>query len=73
MKDGSGNPPDFSSGDYSVPKPRDPDAAVTQGKLGHAQKKSLLRISKGIDVLFSLGELIVFFFFFLHSVFIIRI
>jgi hypothetical protein len=44
MKDGSGNPPDFSSGDYSV----QPDAAVTQRKLGHAQKKSLLKISKGI-------------------------
>jgi hypothetical protein len=51
MKDGSGNPPDFSSGDYSVPKPRDPDAAVTQRKLGHAQKKSLLKISKGILLL----------------------
>jgi hypothetical protein len=35
MKDGSGNPPDFSSGDYSV----QPDAAATQRKLGHAQKK----------------------------------
>ena len=34
MKDGSGNPPDFSSGDYS----EQPDAAATQRKLGHAQK-----------------------------------
>ena len=47
MKDGSGNPPDFSSGDYS----EQPDAAVTQSKLGHAQKKSLLKISKGILLL----------------------
>jgi hypothetical protein len=47
MKDGSGNPPDFSSGDCSV----QPDAAVTQRKLGHAQKKSLLRMSKGIVLL----------------------
>ncbi|WP_426062401.1 hypothetical protein [Flavobacterium sp. DSP2-3-1] len=46
MKDGSGNPPDFSSGDYSVK----PDAAVTQRKLGHAQKKIPLEISKGIAV-----------------------
>jgi hypothetical protein len=44
MKDGSGNPPDFSSGDYSV----QPDAAVTQRKLGHAQKKSLLKFQKGL-------------------------
>jgi hypothetical protein len=44
MKDGSGNPPDFSSGDCSV----QPDAAVTQGKLGHAQKKSLLKFQKGL-------------------------
>jgi hypothetical protein len=48
MKDGSGNPPDFSSGDYSV----QPDAAVTQRKLGHAQKKSLLKMSKGIGVFY---------------------
>ena len=44
MKDGSGNPPDFSSGDYSV----QPDAAATQRKLGHAQKKSLLNFQKGL-------------------------
>jgi hypothetical protein len=48
MKDGSGNPPDFSSGDYSVPKSRDPEEAVTQRKLGHAQKKSLLKFQKGL-------------------------
>ena len=47
MKDGSGNPPDFSSEDYS----KQPDTAVTQRKLGHAQKKSLLKISKGILLL----------------------
>ncbi|HEY4618161.1 MAG TPA: hypothetical protein VIH09_08205 [Flavobacterium sp.] len=44
MKGGSGNPPDFSSGDGSV----QPDAAATQWRLGHAQKKSLMTISKGI-------------------------
>jgi hypothetical protein len=50
MKDGSGNPFMQRSEikDCSVPKPRDPGAAVTQRKLGHAQKKSLLRMSKGI-------------------------
>lgn len=47
MKDDSGNPSDFSSGDYS----EQPDAAVTQRKLGQAQKKSLLKISKGILLL----------------------
>ena len=56
MKDGSGNPPDFSSGDCSA----QPDAAVTQRKLGHAQKKSLLKLSKGIGVLYVLGEIIRF-------------
>ena len=47
MKDGIRNPPNFSSEDYS----EQPDAAVTQRKLGHAQKKSLLKISKGILLL----------------------
>jgi hypothetical protein len=56
MKDGSGNPPDFSSGDCS----KQPDAAVTQRKLGHAQKKSLLKISKGIGVFYVLGGIIRF-------------
>ena len=56
MKDGSGNPPDFSSGDYS----EQPDAAVTQRKLGHAQKKSLLKISKGIGVFYVLEKIIRF-------------
>lgn len=51
MKDGSENPPDFSSGDCS----EQPDAAVTERKLGHAQKKSLLKMSKGIRVLYVLG------------------
>lgn len=60
MKDGSGNPPDFFSGDYSVPKPRDPDAAVTRRKLRHAQKKIPLEISKGIGVFYVLGEIIRF-------------
>jgi hypothetical protein len=44
MKDGSGNPPDFSSGDCSV----QPDAAATQCRLGHAQKKSLMKIQQGL-------------------------
>jgi hypothetical protein len=72
MKDGSGNPPDFSSGDYS----EQPDAAVTQRKLGHAQKKSLLKMSKGIVYFMFTRKLFVFFFvfvFFFHRVFIIRI
>jgi methylase of polypeptide subunit release factors len=56
MKDGSGNPPDCSSGDYSA----QPDAAVTQRKLGHAQKKSLLKMSKGIGLFYVLGEIIRF-------------
>jgi hypothetical protein len=56
MKDGSGNPPDFSSGDCSV----QPDAAVTQRKLGHAQKKIPLEISKGIGVFYVLGKIIRF-------------
>ena len=46
MKDGSGNPPDLSSGDCS----EQPDAALTERKLGHAQKKIPLEISKGIAV-----------------------
>ncbi|MFV8345551.1 hypothetical protein [Flavobacterium sp. ZB4P13] len=50
MKDGSGNPFMQRSEikDCSVPKPRDPDAAETQWKLGHAQKKSLLKFQKGL-------------------------
>ena len=56
MKDGSENPPDFSSGDCSV----QPDGAVTQRKLGHAQKKSLLKISKGIAVFYVLEKTIRF-------------
>jgi hypothetical protein len=44
MRDGSGNPPDFSSGDCS----EQPDPSGTQWKPGHAQKKSLLKIQKGL-------------------------
>ncbi len=56
MKDGSENPPDFSSGDCN----EQPDAAATQRKLGHAQKKSLLKISKGIAVFYVLEKTIRF-------------
>ena len=56
MKDGSENPPDFSSGDCN----EQPDSAVTQRKLGHAQKKSLLRMSKGIAVFYVLEKIIRF-------------
>ena len=52
-----------------------PDKAVTQRKLGHAQKKSLLKFQKGL-MCYSLGKLfdfIRFFVFFLYSVFIIWI
>jgi hypothetical protein len=59
MRDGSGNPPVFL-GDYSVPKPRDPDAARTEWRLGHAQKKIPDEISKGINVFYVLGEIIRF-------------
>ncbi|CAM2850992.1 hypothetical protein SAMN05444355_101289 [Flavobacterium frigoris] len=46
MRDGSGNPFMQRSEikDCNVQR----DAAVTEWKLGHAQKKSLLKISKGI-------------------------
>ena len=56
MKDGSGNPPDFSSGDYS----EQPDAAATQRKLGHAPKKIPLEFSKGIAVFYVLERIIRF-------------
>jgi hypothetical protein len=46
MKDSSENP--FMQRDYIKDYSEQPDAAVTQRKLGHAQKKSLLRMSKGI-------------------------
>jgi hypothetical protein len=46
MKDGSGNP--FMQCSEIKDCNEQPDAAVTQRKLGHAQKKSLLRMSKGI-------------------------
>jgi hypothetical protein len=45
MKDGSENPPDFSSGDCSV----QPDTAATQWMLGHPQKKSLMKHQKGLE------------------------
>jgi hypothetical protein len=44
MKDGSENPPDFSSGDCSGQL----DPAATQWMLGHAQKKSLMKHQKGL-------------------------
>lgn len=55
-----------------------PDAAVTQWRLGHAQKKSLMKISKGIGYYMFLGNLelidrFLFLVFFLHGVLVIRI
>jgi hypothetical protein len=49
MKDGSGNP--FMQRSEIKDCNEQPAAAVTQRKLGHAQKKSLLKISKGILLL----------------------
>lgn len=46
MKDGSGNP--FMQRSEIKDCSAQPDAAVTQRKLGHAQKKSLLKCQKGL-------------------------
>ena len=58
MKDGSGNP--FMQRSEIKDCSEQPDAAATQRKLGHAQKKSLLKISKGIAVFYVLEKTIRF-------------